>query len=399
MPSGIVNNDILILVIVNNGSASTPDGSWTLEYSGIVADVGLQVYWKRTTGTEPTLTITCSGFRHLARVLAYSGCKSTGSPFDAGVATGTGYSEVDGTITVAGDTTTSADTLALIFTGHFAQGGSSRDGDPPPIVTTPTWTNADFANLAYQSNSTNLFTSLFTFYNIGFSLWTGEKATAAAFGNTVSSYYWNDVISLSGRAQIMSLIGEAPASTYSIDIEPMAVSIGLLDLSFSAAGSAGSLDMDPMAVTITMQPIAMTHGGGGVSQIDTWQWDTPEVENDFAPINWYVAHQYSDGGAEAQSKQIKAVRITGKTTRGEIQIHGTSPGDVVSRENVEGGVNSRASFEIRDVNDVTRHERVKMRVRNMSLALVRVSGTWDGAGTRDRLDEIAVEGETTGTTK
>lgn len=396
IPPGIQPNDILVMLIVTPFGNSVPDGSWSLVLSNTIPRVS--IYWKRTTGAEPAVTVSDTGAYQIARIFAFGGCVTSGDPFDTGAETSVTFDDADTDVTIPGDSSASTDTMPLIVTGVYAK--SDALTDPDAFVGYPSWVNSDLANLSDSVSSANAFYLSGGKYlnHLNLDLATAELASSGAFGDTVSDAFWGGTFqSLAGYSVLVALIGAAPS--YVFDADPITVELQIQDLNSVQEGSAGTLDAEPIEVDLDIQAGLFTHGGGGVATIDTWQWDTPEEGDDFVPIPWYIAHQYSDAGVEDRSKLISAVRVTGKTTDGEIQIHGGAPGDVISREDVEDGTNALATFSIPDAADVTRHERVKMRVRNMSQALVRISGEWDGGNGRDRLDEIVVEGDVHGSVK
>lgn len=134
--------------------------------------------------------------------------------------------------------------------------------------------------------------------------------------------------------------------------------------------------------------------------IDTWEFDTPEpLEIDRDPIDYYIAWQMMDDGAENRNKKIDAIRITGKGKSLVVQIHAASPGGVINKADLESGSNARAAVLFDDSTAVTRYERKKRKIKNLSIWTARYSGTWDGTGIRDRLDELVIEGSLAGTKK
>ena len=85
IPAGIANNDILVCCLHSRDNVvSTMPGDWTLKVSGNGnADNRLQVWWKRTTGTETAPTVThAAGNSAIAQIYAFRGCKQSGDPFD-----------------------------------------------------------------------------------------------------------------------------------------------------------------------------------------------------------------------------------------------------------------------------------------------------------------------------
>jgi len=84
-PASIANNDILILLAYSPAGATiTVDNSFTEKIAGGDTTNGtMKVFWKRTTGTEGTTTVTRSGGNGVGcQMAAYRGCVTSGDPFD-----------------------------------------------------------------------------------------------------------------------------------------------------------------------------------------------------------------------------------------------------------------------------------------------------------------------------
>lgn len=136
-------------------------------------------------------------------------------------------------------------------------------------------------------------------------------------------------------------------------------------------------------------------------RVDTWEFDSPEPNPaDRDDINYYVAFQMMDNGAENLDKRIEAIRVTCQTTsNGKVQIHGYQQGDTIDRDDIDDGTNAEYEMSITNATAVTRHKRVKGGPKNLSIWCPRFSGTWDGTGDRDRLDELIIEFNIHGTKK
>jgi len=134
--------------------------------------------------------------------------------------------------------------------------------------------------------------------------------------------------------------------------------------------------------------------------VDTWEFDTPEpILADRDPINAWIAWQFMDQGAENRNKKIDAIRITAKGKSISVQIHAASPGQEISRDDLEAGINARATVAFDDSTEVTRYEQEPVKIKNLSIWTARYETTWDGVGERDRLDELIIIGDTHGTAK
>ena len=86
MPVGIAEDDILRLWMYSmSGTPATPSGwSFMASYGGSTSsDIRLSLYWKRSNGTETTVSVATGGNLRGAFVDAVRGCITTGSPFSA----------------------------------------------------------------------------------------------------------------------------------------------------------------------------------------------------------------------------------------------------------------------------------------------------------------------------
>ncbi len=111
-----------------------------------------------------------------------------------------------------------------------------------------------------------------------------------------------------------------------------------------------------------------------------------------------------DNGSENRDKRISTIRVTGKGKDIAVQIHAASPGDEISRPNIEDGVGARYEAHFDDSTEVTRYAEKKTNVKNLSIWTARYSGTddqqdvdEDGNLVRDRLDELVMLGDSHGT--
>ena len=83
---GLQNNDLLVLLIHNRDTVvPSVNNSYTRAIAGSGSDTinYLGIWWKRTTGTEGTTTVThTNGDSIIAAIHAYRGCITTGNPFN-----------------------------------------------------------------------------------------------------------------------------------------------------------------------------------------------------------------------------------------------------------------------------------------------------------------------------
>lgn len=133
------------------------------------AGTRLSVYWCRaTSGSMTSPVVTDPGNHAYGRILVFRGCTTTGDPWDA---TGGGVkAAAAANATVTGVTTTVDNTLVVQALAWDLDNAGA-------LVTAQT--NAGLANVTNRSNEG---TALGT--GGGFSVWTGEKATAGATGDT-----------------------------------------------------------------------------------------------------------------------------------------------------------------------------------------------------------------------
>lgn len=85
IPAGIQNNDILIVVVHSRDNVnSTMPTDWTQKVEGNGNTTNrLEVWWKRTSGTESAPTVThIGGNSAIARMYAFRGVITSGDPFD-----------------------------------------------------------------------------------------------------------------------------------------------------------------------------------------------------------------------------------------------------------------------------------------------------------------------------
>lgn len=128
-------------------------------------------------------------------------------------------------------------------------------------------------------------------------------------------------------------------------------------------------------------------------RIDTWEWDSPEPNpEDRDPIDYYIAWQLMDNGSENLDKRIEAYRLNGKISdNGKFQIHAIAQGGAINRDDIDNGDNAVYEKDLDDMSNILRGRRIKEGPKNMSLWCPRISGTWDGVGDPDRIDEVVIE--------
>lgn len=85
-PAGAATNDILLMqftVFVGGGAISAPAG-WSVAYSHNGSDMATCVWWIRRGGSAPALTPSWASSQSYAEAIvsAYSGCITSGTPYD-----------------------------------------------------------------------------------------------------------------------------------------------------------------------------------------------------------------------------------------------------------------------------------------------------------------------------
>lgn len=182
MPSGVLTNDILILVLKTHGDQAITVSGGTETWAevadspqNIASQVRLTVFWARASQNSPTSPTTSdSGNHQLGRMIAVSGCRTSGDPWDV---TSGGTSTLSITAaSITGDTTTLADCLVVAIIAVNQPDATSTTGFG-------SWTNADLATITERiDNTSSISTGVGTGAGIG--LATGGKATAGTYAAT-----------------------------------------------------------------------------------------------------------------------------------------------------------------------------------------------------------------------
>lgn len=110
-------------------------------------------------------------------------------------------------------------------------------------------------------------------------------------------------------------------------------------------------------------------------------------------VDWYLAWQYQDDGAELQRKRISAVRVNGRYASATVGIHGCEPGQTFDLTTLTAGNSGSVSgaISLPDTSEVSLGERLELNLPELGSYTVRVDGIWDRSGTRHRIDEVALE--------
>src|SRR3990167_3527026 len=162
LPTGHTLNDILLLYVETScqtppatwpptGWAETPDSPQatpSVNAGAAAANTQLHVLWKRHDGSESAPTVGDSGNHTQGVIVAYSGCVTSGDPWD--VTAGGASATNDTALTVGGDTTTVANTLVVI--GVALSLGVTNEGDQ----CIGSWANRSEEHTSETQSQTNL---------------------------------------------------------------------------------------------------------------------------------------------------------------------------------------------------------------------------------------------------
>src|SRR3990167_1875184 len=125
LPTGTIENDILVLLVEQRDNVVSTVSGYT-EKSANNSGTGdrYAVFWKRAGASETDPPVTHTGGGSIAAVvIGFSGCVTTGDPFNAALATTT--TPASGTITANEITTTVANSM-VIFSYHYGQGAGTQ---------------------------------------------------------------------------------------------------------------------------------------------------------------------------------------------------------------------------------------------------------------------------------
>ena len=181
MPSGVLTNDILLLIVKTHGGTTTVSGgteTWAEvadSPQSITAQVRLTVFWARASQDAPTSpTTNDSGNHQLGRIIAVSGVRTSGNPWDV---TSGGVDDVSNTSgSITGDTTTLADCLVVAIM-------ATSQPDSTGTTNFSSWANADLDTPTERvDNTSNVSSGVGTGAGIGAA--TGGKATAGSYAAT-----------------------------------------------------------------------------------------------------------------------------------------------------------------------------------------------------------------------
>jgi hypothetical protein len=131
-------------------------------------------------------------------------------------------------------------------------------------------------------------------------------------------------------------------------------------------------------------------GAGGI-EVNTYRFDAGL--NDGETVPYSMAWQFADDGDEYRPKKVKGVRVTGKLTDADFGIHGAYADEEIDVDTLEAGNagSKSGAIPLSDSTGVTVREWEALNASFLHCYTPNIAGEWDGAGMRDRIDEVGVE--------
>lgn len=131
---------------------------------------------------------------------------------------------------------------------------------------------------------------------------------------------------------------------------------------------------------------------GGRKSDSTVEVGTYRFDQGTSPVVYYLAPQLSDSGEELRPKRIgPAAKVAGKVTSGNLKVYGAASSQAIPVADIEAGTNALATLSLSNGSNVTEGAVLKVNVKNLRQHTVRIEGTWDGTGERDRIEEVVYE--------
>jgi hypothetical protein len=175
LPTGVLENDILLMFCESQNEAVTPPAGWA-HVSGSPVEVAsgtltrLTVLWKRAGASEVAPTVADPGDHIIARIMAVSGCIKTGNPWDVTATETELVSDTSVSVPTATTTVDSCLVLAAVATGTDVSSSAHISG----------WSNANF-----QAEQMDSWTA--EGGGGGFGVGSGVKLKAGAIGATTAT--------------------------------------------------------------------------------------------------------------------------------------------------------------------------------------------------------------------
>ncbi len=210
---------------------------------------------------------------------------------------------------------------------------------------------------------------------------------------------------MADNTDISQSIGEVGAEASNAQVSQLSGEAGVDAGTAQVSQVAGELGAGASTAQISQAPIELGASASAavISQLTIELGRGPEViPPDESPVDtftfgaglgnpWFIALQLSDSGVELRDKVVKPVRVTAKTTRGLVKVYGYGPKEDINPEDLESGLNHKATLSLTDTTQVQQSGRLPVNVKNIMTHTVRVEGIWDGLGIPDRIDEIVYE--------
>lgn len=244
LPAGIATDDILLLYLESANEAITvadaAGGTWTElpdspQSQGTAGGAGglrITVFWSRYNGTQTAPTTSDSGNHQTGVILAYSGCITTGDPFDV---TAGDFIAATTAGSIPGDTTT--------VDGCMIVAASALDRDLASTTNASAWTNASLVSIDERADQTFSAAA-----GGGLVAADGIKTTAGA----VSATTWTSAAS---TAQCNHMVALKPATTGVTGT----VAVTQADQTSTASGTVAN----PVTGTVAVTQAAQTSAASG----------------------------------------------------------------------------------------------------------------------------------------
>lgn len=132
--------------------------------------------------------------------------------------------------------------------------------------------------------------------------------------------------------------------------------------------------------------------------VKTYRWDDP-LSGEVVP--YYMASEFSDWGEESRPKHVGPIFsvVAKQAAGGTAGVYGAEPGDSIPVTALEDGVHSTSKSGIITLpiaSTVSQEDVIELNIDNLKQFAVRVDGTWNGIGERDRIDEVIIQAEVVG---
>lgn len=158
--------------------------------------------------------------------------------------------------------------------------------------------------------------------------------------------------------------------------------------------SSDEQDMVVSSVANVDNQLYFLAGGrvGADIQFDTYAWNVAAG----LPVDYYAVWELQAGQILDRNKSVKAARVNGKFTQGQLMIYGFDSNTPEALANLETGINPQVTLNIGTTTDVETTFRKPFVAPNNFLFTCRVSGTYSGEGDPDRCSGIVLDYMPTG---